>query len=61
MTGATQAEREEAGPVSAGEIRRTYQQIRPYLRRTPTLTIPLAALTGARHGDAGPCAKRPGR
>jgi threonine dehydratase len=53
MTGATQAER-EARPVSAGEIRRTYQQIRPYLRRTPTLTVPLAALTGAGHGDAGP-------
>ena len=53
MTGATQAER-EAGPVSAGEIRRTYRQIRPYLRRTPTLTVPLAALTAADHGDAGP-------
>ena len=53
MTGATQAER-EAGPVSADEIRRTYQQIRPYLRRTPTLTIPLAALTGVGRDDAGP-------
>ena len=53
MTGAAQAER-EAGPVSAGEIRRTYQQIRPYLRRTPTLTVPLDALTGAGHDDAGP-------
>ena len=41
MTGATQAER-EAGPVSAGQIRRTYQQIRPYLRRTPTLTVQMA-------------------
>ena len=53
MTGAMQAER-EAGPVSAGEIRRTYQQIRPYLRRTPTLTVPLAALTGVGRDDAGP-------
>src|SRR5215470_10521658 len=53
MTGATRAER-EAGPVSAGEIRYAYQQIRPYLRRTPTLTIPLAALTGASSEDAGP-------
>ncbi len=53
MTGAAQAER-EAGPISAGEIRRTYQQIRPYLRRTPTLTVPLAALTGASRDDAGP-------
>jgi len=53
VTGATQAER-EAGPVSAGEIRRTYRQIRPYLRRTPTLTVPLAALTAADHGDASP-------
>jgi threonine dehydratase len=53
MTGAAQAER-EAGPISAGEIRRTYQQIRPYLRRTPSLTVPLAALTGAGRDDAGP-------
>jgi len=44
----------EAGPISASEIRRTYQQIRPYLRRTPTLTVPLAALTGASREDAGP-------
>jgi threonine dehydratase len=43
-----------AGPVSAAEIQRTYQQIRPYLRRTPTLTVPLAALTGADGDDAGP-------
>jgi threonine dehydratase len=53
MTGATRAER-GAGPVSAGEIRRTYQRIRPYLRRTPTLTVPLAALTGAGRDDTGP-------
>jgi threonine dehydratase len=53
MTGATHAER-EAGPVSAGEIRHAYQQIRPYLRRTPTLTVPLAALTRASSEDAGP-------
>jgi threonine dehydratase len=53
MTGATQAER-EAGSISAGEIRRTYQRIGPYVRRTPTLTVPLAALTGAGYGDAGP-------
>ena len=53
MTGAAQTER-ESRPISAGEIRRTYQQIRRYLRRTPTLTIPLAALTGADRDDAGP-------
>lgn len=53
MTGAAQAER-AASPISAGQIRRTYQQIRPYLRRTPTLTVPLAALTGAGRDDAGP-------
>ncbi len=53
MTGAAQAER-QAGPISAGEIRRTYQRIRAYLRRTPTLTVPLAALTGASRDDAGP-------
>jgi threonine dehydratase len=47
-----QAER-GAGPVNADEIRRTYQRIRPYLRRTPTLTIPLAALTGAGRADGG--------
>ncbi len=44
----------QAGPISAGEIRRTYQRIRAYLRRTPTLTVPLAALTGAGRDDAGP-------
>jgi len=53
VTGAAQTER-EADPISAGAIRRTYQQIRPYLRRTPTLTVPLAALTGASRDDAGP-------
>jgi threonine dehydratase len=42
------------GPISAGEIRRVYQRIRPYLRRTPTLTVPLAVLTGAGGGEAGP-------
>jgi threonine dehydratase len=52
MSGATQTER-AAGPITAGEIRRTYQQIRPYLRRTPTLIVPLAALTGADRDDAG--------
>jgi hypothetical protein len=40
--------------VSAGEIRNTYQRIGPHPRRTPTLTVPLAALTGASCGDAGP-------
>ena len=44
----------EAGPISASEIRRAYQQIRPYLRRTPTLTVPLAALDRRRREDAGP-------
>jgi threonine dehydratase len=52
VTGAARAER-HAGPIRAGEIRRAYQRIRPYLRRTPTLTVPLAALTGAGR-DAGP-------
>ena len=51
-TGAAQAER-QAGPIGAGEIRRTYQRIRPYLRRTPALTVPLAALTGTSRYDAG--------
>jgi threonine dehydratase len=51
-TRAAQAER-QAGPIGAGEIRRTYQRIRPYLRRTPALTVPLAALTGASRDDAG--------
>ncbi len=54
MTGdlrATRAER-EAGRIGPGEIRRTYKRIRPYLRRTPTLTVPLAALFG--HDEAGP-------
>jgi threonine dehydratase len=37
-------------PVGTDEIRRTYKQIRPYLRRTPTLDVPLATLTGV----AGP-------
>lgn len=55
MTGAAQAER-AASPISAGQIRRTYQQIRPYLRRTPTLTIPLAALTGAGRQPSATCA-----
>jgi threonine dehydratase len=53
MTGATQTGH-EARLVNTGEIRRTYQRIRPYLRRTPTLTLPLGELTGAGHGDAGP-------
>jgi threonine dehydratase len=48
---ATRAER-EAGRIGADEIRRTYERIRPYLRRTPTLTVSLAALTG--HDDADP-------
>lgn len=50
MTRTAQAGR-EADPVSADAIRRTYQQIRPYLRRTPTLTVPLATLTGADRDD----------
>jgi threonine dehydratase len=53
MTDAAQAER-EAAPISASEIRRTYQHVRPYLRRTPTLTLPLAALTTIGRDDAGP-------
>jgi threonine dehydratase len=44
----------EPGHIGAAEIRRTYERIRPYLRRTPTLTVPLAALTGAGHDDGGP-------
>ncbi len=44
----------EAGRLDAAEIRRTYKRIRPYLRRTPILTVPLAALTGAAHDHAGP-------
>ena len=36
----------------AAEIRGTYRQIGPHLRRTPTLTVPLSALTGP--GPAGP-------
>jgi threonine dehydratase len=50
---ATRAER-EAGRIGATEIRRTYERIRPYLRRTPTLAVPLAALTGAGYDDGGP-------
>jgi threonine dehydratase len=53
VTRAAQTQR-QTGPISASEIRRTYQRIRPYLRRTPTLTVPLAALTGASYDDAGP-------
>jgi hypothetical protein len=49
VTRAAQTER-QAGPISADEIRRTYQRIRPYLRRTPALTVSLAALTGASRG-----------
>jgi threonine dehydratase len=51
MTETTQAER-AAGSIGADEIRRTYERISRYLRRTPTLTVPLAALTGAGHDDA---------
>jgi threonine dehydratase len=50
---ATRAER-EAGRIGAAEIRRTYERIRPYLRRTPTLAVPLAPLTGAGDDDGGP-------
>lgn len=53
VTRPAQTER-QAGPISAGEIRHAYQRIRPYLRRTPTLTVPLAALTGPSYDDAGP-------
>lgn len=53
MTRPAQAER-RAGPISAGEIPYTYQRISPYLRRTPTLTVPLTVLTGASYDDAGP-------
>jgi threonine dehydratase len=50
--GTAQAER-GAAAFSADEIRRTYPRISPYLRRTPILTIPLAALTGTGRADAG--------
>ena len=53
VTRPAQTER-QAGPISAGEIRHAYQRIRPYLRRTPTLTVPLAALTGPSYDDACP-------
>jgi threonine dehydratase len=38
---------------NASDIRRVYQKIRRYLRRTPTLTVPLAALTGDSPDDTG--------
>jgi threonine dehydratase len=53
VTGAAQAERGTSA-IDAGEIRRTYERIRPYLRRTPTLAVPLAVLTGAGDGEADP-------
>jgi threonine dehydratase len=53
MTRPGQSE-QEGGPISAAEIRRTYQRIRPYLRRTPTLAVPLAALTWASRDDGDP-------
>lgn len=52
VTGTARGER-AAPSVSAGEIRHAYQLIRPYLRRTPVLTVPLAALAGPGPGDAG--------
>lgn len=52
------ANAEVHGRVNAGldasGIRRTYERIRPYLRRTPTLTISLAALTGDSREGCGP-------
>jgi threonine dehydratase len=50
---APQSER-VAGRIDAAEIRRTYERIRPHLRRTPTLTVQLEELTDAGHDDAGP-------
>jgi threonine dehydratase len=38
--------------INADEIRATYARIAPYLRRTPTLAVSLAALTG-RGDDSG--------
>ena len=41
-----------AATISDLEIRRTYQVIRPYLRRTPVLQLPLATFT--QHADGVP-------
>ncbi|MFL6161334.1 MAG: threonine/serine dehydratase [Jatrophihabitantaceae bacterium] len=37
--------------ITSDEVRRTYDLIRPYLRRTPILRIPLATLTGAQRDN----------
>jgi threonine dehydratase len=41
-----------AAAITGAEIRRTYELIRPYLRRTPILELPLGTLT--EHVDAAP-------
>lgn len=46
MIGSAQRHERDPCDITSDDIRRTYETLRPYLRRTPILEIPLATLTG---------------